>query len=67
MLAVMIAEQISTDAELCIVLSEREAHLFDKALSEMATTREAKIAGKIFFRLLRHRKGRFTLREPAGR
>jgi hypothetical protein len=63
----MSTEQVSMDVELCIVLSEREAHLFSKALSEISTLREQKTAGKVFFRLLRLRGGRFIVRDPVSR
>jgi hypothetical protein len=44
-----VRERAVTTMELVVIVSEREAHFFGKALSEAATSKEQKVAAKGFF------------------
>lgn len=49
--------------ELALKLTTKEANLLRLAMSKASSEEESKKAGKMFFRSLRERESRFTIRE----
>jgi hypothetical protein len=56
-------EQETTSLELTLKLTDREANLLRAAMSRASSKEESREAGRLFFRFLRERESRFTLRE----